>query len=119
MTLVQSMSITWCGMPILKWCNTLVNVITIINKCDMIEKNSAEFITTCHLLQEKVPNSNIREELLHLANYAQKISPKCTAAGFFVVNRFILGALFSSVTTYLIICIQFNMNETSDLPIEN
>ncbi|CAH1108129.1 unnamed protein product [Psylliodes chrysocephalus] len=91
-----------------------VNVITLTNKCDKIEKNSAEFVVTCHLLQQGMPKSIVRDELLYLANYAEKISPKCSAAGFFIINRFILGALFSSVTTYLIICIQFNISESQN-----
>uniref|UniRef100_A0A6P7FWK4 Gustatory receptor 28b isoform X2 n=1 Tax=Diabrotica virgifera virgifera TaxID=50390 RepID=A0A6P7FWK4_DIAVI len=99
-------------MDVIKALMNLINVIALINKCDKIEKNTQEFVVTCHLLQENMQQSSVRDELVYLANYAEKISPKCSAAGFFNVNRFTIGTLFSTVTTYLIVCIQFNMSET-------
>lgn len=54
----------------------------------------------------------IKTELFFLANYIEKITPKCSAADFFIINRTIVGPIFSTCATYLIITIQFNLSET-------
>ncbi|CAG9856259.1 unnamed protein product [Phyllotreta striolata] len=105
--------------PMLRWIEisqcTLhaVNAVTLVNKCDRIEKNIGKFVAVCYGFHQNIPDkwSIVREEMMNLGNYAEKTMPKCSAAGFFTLNRSTLGALFSSIATYLIVCIQFNMSE--------
>ncbi|CAG9857236.1 unnamed protein product [Phyllotreta striolata] len=87
-----------------------IDMLLVMSKCDRIQKHNDNFVLNCYYLQEGMPNSRIREELMHLAQYSEKLAPKFSAVGFFVVNRLIIGAMFSSITTYLIVCIQFNLS---------
>lgn len=80
-------------------------------KCTTVEKNTNRFITTCYNLQGTMEDYKIRKELSYLANYIEKVTPKCSAADFFIVNRNIIGPIFSVVATYLIIIVQFYMSE--------
>uniref|UniRef100_A0A6P7F1T4 Uncharacterized protein LOC114324273 n=1 Tax=Diabrotica virgifera virgifera TaxID=50390 RepID=A0A6P7F1T4_DIAVI len=89
----------------------LINLVILVTACNNVEVNAHDFITTCYILQDDMPNSQIRLELFYLANYAEKIKPKFSAAGFFFVNKLILGSFFSAITSYLIICIQFRSSE--------
>lgn len=76
--------------------------------CDAVEKSGEKFITTCYVLQTGLGRSLLRTELLYLAHYAENLKPKFSAAGFYQVNQLILAGIFSVVTTYAIISIQFN-----------
>uniref|UniRef100_A0A6P7G726 Gustatory receptor 98a n=1 Tax=Diabrotica virgifera virgifera TaxID=50390 RepID=A0A6P7G726_DIAVI len=87
------------------------NLLTLVTACHKVESSADDFITTCYLLQDKLSNSQLRQEVFYLANYAEKLRPKFSAAGFFNVNKMILGSFFSALTSYLIICIQFTTTE--------
>ncbi|KAJ8976959.1 hypothetical protein NQ317_010156, partial [Molorchus minor] len=87
----------------------VVFTVYIVISCDGVEKSCKKISTTCYLLLEGVQASSLRSELLFLGRYTTELRPDFTAGDFYKVNRSILAALFSSVTTYLIICIQFNM----------
>lgn len=76
--------------------------------CDRVEKNTEKFVVKCHILQTPLKRSPLKTELFNLANYAKKLKPTFSAAGFFPVNQLILARIFSMITTYAIICIQFN-----------
>ncbi|XP_050498885.1 uncharacterized protein LOC126879719 [Diabrotica virgifera virgifera] len=78
--------------------------------CDKVEMNARDFCTTCDLLQGEMDKCDLREELISLGYLTNQLQPKCSAAGFFTVNQLILGGLFSSVISYLIVSIQFNVS---------
>uniref|UniRef100_A0A6P7GM63 Uncharacterized protein LOC114338463 n=1 Tax=Diabrotica virgifera virgifera TaxID=50390 RepID=A0A6P7GM63_DIAVI len=83
----------------------------LVHQCHSVETKSQDLVTECYLLQDVVVDMKQRDELLFLASYAKNTQPKCSAAGFFYVNKLILGSFFSTLTTYLIICIQFRTAE--------
>lgn len=81
----------------------------IVMSCDAVEKAGRNFADKCFLLQEGMKKSEIREELMYLGTLSGKLSPSFSAAGFLRVNQLILSGLFSTATTYSIICIQFDL----------
>ncbi|KAJ8947057.1 hypothetical protein NQ318_019951 [Aromia moschata] len=98
------------GLRITDIINVLLYVlftVYIAMSCDAIEKNCKKISATCYLLQEGMPLSPLRTELFLLGRYSGEVTSHFTAGGFFRVNQYLLMTLFSSVTTYLIVCIQF------------
>lgn len=81
----------------------------IVMSCDAVEKAGKNFCKKCFLLQEGMRKSEIRDELMYLGTLSGKLSPSFSAAGFLRVNQLILSGLFSTATTYSIICIQFDL----------
>lgn len=81
----------------------------IVMSCDAVEKSGRNFTTRCYLLQEGMKKSKTRDELVHLGKFSKQLNPVFSAAGFFTVNQLILSGLFSTATTYSIICIQFDL----------
>lgn len=77
--------------------------------CDAVEKKGRSFTTKCFLLQEGMKKSDTRDELFYLGTFSQNLNPTFSAAGFLRVNQFILSGLFSTATTYSIMCIQFDL----------
>ncbi|KAJ8926357.1 hypothetical protein NQ314_021286 [Rhamnusium bicolor] len=82
---------------------------SIVMSCDGIEKSGRNVTKTCYRLQRGMSRCVLRKELLALAQFTKTLNPKFTAAGFYTINQKVLAAIFSAVTTYLIIVIQFNM----------
>lgn len=80
--------------------------VIIVMSCDAVEKSVEKFITTCYILP--TARSPLRAELHNLANYAEKLRPTFSAAGFYQMNQMTLTRILTVVTTYTIISIQFN-----------
>lgn len=76
--------------------------------CDLVEKSGQKLIRSCYCLQTGLTDSDQRRELINLALFFDKLRPRFTAAGFYYVDQSVLAGVFSLVTTYAIICIQFN-----------
>ncbi|XP_066153972.1 uncharacterized protein [Euwallacea fornicatus] len=87
---------------------TMCNV-QVVMSCNSILKCSKKIWTTCLILHQQTESVEIREVYLILSHFIQGLSPEFSAAGFWIVNQSVLSTLFSSVMTYLIIIIQFNM----------
>ncbi|XP_030747380.1 uncharacterized protein LOC115875929 [Sitophilus oryzae] len=85
-------------------CNTEV-----VMACDAVVKSGKKISKMCFMLHEQTDNNELKEAFLKLAVYTQGLCPYFSAAGFWYVEQEVLSTLFSSVITYLIIIIQFNM----------
>lgn len=59
-------------------------------------------------MPEKLQDRALREQLYLLAQLSSQRCPSFSAAGFFKVDYSMLLALFGSVTSYVIVVIQFN-----------
>ncbi|CAH1996874.1 unnamed protein product [Acanthoscelides obtectus] len=81
----------------------------IILSCDATEKQGKMFTNICYKMYAKEQNVYLRDELLSLAIVSEKIGPRFSAAGFYVVNQMFLSTFFSALTSYAIVCIQFSM----------
>lgn len=71
--------------------------------CDGVERSGRELVTTCYIMQTE------KKDLLNFAKYVEKLQPVFFAAGFYQINQRLIVGIFSIVTTYTIICIQFNL----------
>lgn len=78
--------------------------------CDGVERSGRNVVKTCFLHQELLEKPSCKDELMLFARIIKELAPTFSAAGFFPVNQGVLSTLFSAVTTYLIIIIQFNMS---------
>uniref|UniRef100_A0A6P7GH74 Gustatory receptor n=1 Tax=Diabrotica virgifera virgifera TaxID=50390 RepID=A0A6P7GH74_DIAVI len=84
----------------------IVLSIIVIMSCDQVEKKSTEFIQTCIYIQATTGD----EQAATLANLANQLRPKFSAAGFFDINQRLLPVFFSNLSTYLIIILQFKIS---------
>ncbi|KAG5899315.1 hypothetical protein JTB14_029268 [Gonioctena quinquepunctata] len=87
----------------------LMCTLIMIMSCDMVENSAVKLLNTCNYLRATTGNNLESEELHHLSEFIEELSPKFTAAGFFRVNRKLIPAFLSSLTSYIIILIQFKM----------
>ncbi|KAJ8936753.1 hypothetical protein NQ314_012173 [Rhamnusium bicolor] len=87
----------------------VISTTALIMSCDGVEKSGRNITTTCYIKLGAMENSMLRDELMLMAKCTEKLTPKFSAAGFFQVNQHVLATIFSSMTTYLIIIIQFNL----------
>nr|WJJ63347.1 gustatory receptor 7 [Pachyrhinus yasumatsui] len=81
----------------------------IVMACDSVEISGRNIQKTCLILYENCEKCETKEEFYRLENYVQGLCPEFSAAGFWHINQRVLSTLFSSVMTYLIIIIQFNI----------
>ncbi|CAH2004723.1 unnamed protein product [Acanthoscelides obtectus] len=84
-------------------------MIMTIMSFDAIERSGAAVINTCYLLHSRAASENVMEHLRNLTVYTERWRPTFTAAGFYTVNRSCIPSIFSSLVTYLVIIIQFNV----------
>ncbi|KAG5893731.1 hypothetical protein JTB14_022339 [Gonioctena quinquepunctata] len=82
--------------------------ITIILSCDSVEKCGSKLLTNCFILQTKTDRC-FQEELIALSYLMEDLSPKFSASGFFTVNQGLLSAFFTTIASYLVIVLQFNL----------
>lgn len=82
--------------------------------CDGVAREAKRTPEICYSLLNDIPtipktdkDKILKEELLLIAQQATCRSPCISAAGFFVVNNSILGFILASVTSYIIVTIQF------------
>ncbi|CAH0564899.1 unnamed protein product [Brassicogethes aeneus] len=92
----------------------LVQIITLAYVCDSVAKEAKKTPEICYILLNKIPtipktdkDKILREELQLIAQQAICRNPCISASGFFVVNNSILGFIMASVTSYIIVTIQF------------
>ncbi|XP_057654827.1 uncharacterized protein LOC130893069 [Diorhabda carinulata] len=109
-TMTGSASIKIFLENILKAIFYIINISIVVMSCDKIEKENCSFIDRGYFLQSNLEKCVLRDELHYLVSWAAEIRPKCSAVGFFLVNQSILGALFSAMISYMIICVQFNFS---------
>ncbi|KAG5899311.1 hypothetical protein JTB14_029264 [Gonioctena quinquepunctata] len=86
-----------------------VCTLVMIMSCDMVEKSALKLLNTCNYLRATAGNNVASEELSRLSDFIEELSPEFTAAGFFRINRRLIPAFLSSLTSYIIILIQFKM----------
>lgn len=77
--------------------------------CDSVEKSCRKTIQICRHYNNIIPeNDEIYNELIAMAKLLEKTVPTFSAAGFYDINRGTIISSFSSLTTYMIIVLQFN-----------
>lgn len=81
----------------------------LIISCDNVIAEARNIVKVCQEIQEDADAAQ-REEIFNLLTLVKAKWPRYTAAGYFVVNRSSLFALFSVATTYFIILVQFHQN---------
>lgn len=82
--------------------------------CECVTNEASRITEICYTLLSDIPSLpttdygiDLREELLLLAEQTAVIHPKVLAAGFFEVNLAMMGFVVASVTSYIIVIIQF------------
>lgn len=73
---------------------------------DVVEKSADNLITTCKYMQ----TINDDDIIIVLKNFAQQLRPNFTAAGFFSINQRLIPDFLSTVSTYVIIIVQFKFS---------
>lgn len=77
--------------------------------CDVIEKSSTKTIKICYNYYDGSSKDDvIYDDLFAVAKFLEGIKPVFTAAGFYSINRGTIVKVFSALTTYMIIILQFN-----------
>lgn len=89
-------------------CNLFVMVLVTMS-CDAVEKASNQLSKTCYWLHEIIYDEEVKKQLLVLVKYEEEWNPTFSAGGFFNVNQSCLTTFFSSIFTYLVIIVQYNM----------
>ncbi|KAJ8937834.1 hypothetical protein NQ318_016714 [Aromia moschata] len=87
-----------------------VAVSGLLMACDKVEKSSAKITATCYMRLDGLECPAVRDEIILMAKYVTELAPKLSAAGFFQLNQYFMSTIFSSLMTYLIILIQFNLS---------
>lgn len=82
----------------------------IIIYCDVVEKSAKRTIKICNRFCEKGIKNNITKNVLLMARYLEKMEPSFTAADLITINRRTFIILFSALTMYMIIIMQFNLS---------
>lgn len=82
--------------------------------CAGLTDEAKRITAICYTLLSEVPSLPktdygvaLREELLLLAEETAACHPKVSAAGFFEVNLGMMGFVVASITSYIIVAIQF------------
>ncbi|KAJ8918639.1 hypothetical protein NQ315_013145 [Exocentrus adspersus] len=77
--------------------------------CDLTNYEGKKIIKLCYNLEEKFSmNSPIRHELLELAEQAKFFAPRFVSVGLFDIKRKMLLSMMTTITTYIIVIIQYN-----------
>lgn len=77
--------------------------------CDGVEQSGKKIVKTCFMYHDVMEKPSVKDELVLFVKFVKELAPTFSAAGFFQINQSVISTLFSAVTTYLIIIIQFNM----------
>nr|APC94332.1 gustatory receptor 2 [Pyrrhalta aenescens] len=86
-----------------------VFLVVLTMSCNSVETSGHSLIKTCYLLHESAELDVDKDHLMLLVKYVEEWRPIFSAAGFYDVNQASLSSIFSSIITYLVIAIQFNM----------
>ncbi|CAH1112671.1 unnamed protein product [Psylliodes chrysocephalus] len=89
-------------------CNLIVMVLVTMS-CDAVDKASNQLSKTCYWLHEIIDDQEVKNKLLVLVKYEEEWRPIFSAGGFFNVNQSCLTTFFSSIITYLVLIVQYNM----------
>lgn len=89
-------------------------MLTIAISCEGLSNEAARISVICYTLLSELPvvpesdlQATVRQELLLIADQTAVVHPKVSAAGFFEVNLGMMGFIFTSVTSYIIVSVQF------------
>ncbi|CAG9857843.1 unnamed protein product [Phyllotreta striolata] len=74
-----------------------------------VESESTKIIKSCYENQETLSGNRLESELMRFGEICGQLTPRFTVAGFFYFNKSVLSSVFSSILTYLIIIIQFDI----------
>nr|CAI5851228.1 unnamed protein product [Callosobruchus analis] len=83
----------------------------VVISCDKVIKKNEKLTRLCYILQVDITDEHLIEELNNFAYLTTQLQPKFTAGGFFTVNQNFFSAFLTSVASYCIICIQFNVKK--------
>uniref|UniRef100_A0A6P7H0N5 Gustatory receptor for bitter taste 66a-like n=1 Tax=Diabrotica virgifera virgifera TaxID=50390 RepID=A0A6P7H0N5_DIAVI len=76
---------------------------------DKVSRAAENLITTCYLLHPNAEDQVLTEELTSLSRFMQDLFPEMSVAGWFTLNKSFVLVLISSLTSYIIIIIQFEL----------
>ncbi|KAL1513953.1 hypothetical protein ABEB36_003290 [Hypothenemus hampei] len=86
----------------------MVFIVTITLSLDKLEIIAKKLPKSIYLVRNQFENEEIRRELRFFAKYSKELSPKFTA-GCFKLDRHLLSSSLSTLTTYIIVVIQFSV----------
>lgn len=75
---------------------------------DSVQKSSKKTIRICYSYHGCSKYEDARCNLFEMAKYLEMIRPHFTAADFYNINRGTIVSLFSGLTAYFIVILQFN-----------
>lgn len=80
--------------------------------CDLVDTSSRKIIQICrHHCNSCLEKDIVCDEIKAMAKLLEKTAPIFSAAGFYDLNRGTIINIFSSLTTYMIIILQFNASK--------
>ncbi|KAJ8981120.1 hypothetical protein NQ317_007895 [Molorchus minor] len=96
----------------------LAQVSIFATRCHSLALEADKITDICHTFLNSIPTfpttenlQNLKEELTLLVGQATQRKPRISAAGFFEVNHDMCGFILSTVTSYIIVVIQFLAKE--------
>ncbi|XP_028139283.1 uncharacterized protein LOC114333585 [Diabrotica virgifera virgifera] len=87
----------------------LIYIVNVAFSSDKISRAADNLIKTCFLLHPDVQDQVLTEELIALSKFMTDLFPEITMAGWFTMNKKFILVLISSLTSYVIIIIQFQL----------
>ncbi|KAJ3647934.1 hypothetical protein Zmor_019779 [Zophobas morio] len=96
----------------------MFNYVNVFSNMDSTVRQAEKFIHYCYKLQDDFQNgSKEGRDLIHLSQSSERFVPKFSAAGYFTIKKSVILSLLGNVATYLIIFIQLNESESTNLKI--
>ncbi|KAG5881885.1 hypothetical protein JTB14_008698 [Gonioctena quinquepunctata] len=86
-----------------------VFITLIVMSCDTVHNEASKIPDSYFNLQRGMPKGCLKEEILILVKYTKEQVPAVSAAGFYHISQSLLPVIISTITSYLLICIQINM----------
>ncbi|KAG5882703.1 hypothetical protein JTB14_035706 [Gonioctena quinquepunctata] len=87
----------------------LGSLVIFILSCDKVNKCNKKLITLCNLHAGNAKNPILKEKILTLGIYAENWKPTFSAAGFYDINIKSLSMIFSTLMSYVIVTLQFDL----------
>uniref|UniRef100_A0A6P7F8A7 Gustatory receptor 98c isoform X2 n=1 Tax=Diabrotica virgifera virgifera TaxID=50390 RepID=A0A6P7F8A7_DIAVI len=86
-------------------------VVRSIISCEHVEQAGKKLERMCVILQTEIKDQRLKEQLREIAKFVHGLPLKFSLAGFFDINKRLIPSLLNGLTSYMIILIQFKVQE--------
>ncbi|CAG9836515.1 unnamed protein product [Diabrotica balteata] len=77
---------------------------------DNIDQTGINIIDRYRVLQTKINDPVMKEQVVYFIRFLQKLRPELTACGFTTINRKLITSFFITLTPYIVIVLQIHTN---------